>query len=349
MLFKGKLIDRNIFKKFLLMFVLIYVVFIMLYIIGFTIDNMGKLYLLVKDNIFTLFIFYKYNIIMAVFYIFPFAIIFSVLIMYLFFYMKRENISIFIMGYKCIPFKRVGLIILIILGIAVFAYYDFVFTDALVKDRKLMIKFKQNQKYFYPILKVDYEGTARYFIIGKLYNLRSNTVEDIYFYDLNKRIEIFAKKSYIFKNLLIFTNVKILHVGRSKLKKSLVLYIGSIKNRFSKVFATIEGLNTISLLMLFKVTGNKIFLFELFKRISYIINGIFVAYILISSFAIIITKVEFLQYLTSFIFLTILFISMYFFIFLLAKNLYNLYIGIIVWVWSLLVFSIINKKLIVGN
>lgn len=318
----------------------------MLYIIGFTIDNLGKLYLIAKDKMSTLFTLYRYNVIMAIFYIFPFAIIFSLILLYLFFYLRRENISIFITGYQCIPFKKIGLIILIILGIAAFIYYDFIFTDTLVKDKRLMVKFKQNQRYFYPILKIEGKNNAHYFIIGRIYNLRDNTVEDTYFYNLGKKVEIFAKKCYIFKNQLLFKNVKLLLGQKSKLRETLVLYVDNIKGKFSKVFSPIEGLNTSSLLTLFNVTGNKVFLFELFKRISYIINGIFVAFILINSFATIITKVEFLQYITYFILLTILFISMYFFIFLLAKNLYNLYIGMILWLWSLLIFSIINKRLV---
>ncbi len=349
MTYNVKLIDRNILKKFLLIFLFIYIVFIMLYVIGFTIDNLGRLYLIAKDNITNLITLYQHNAVMSVFYIFPFAIIFSLILLYLFFYLRRENVSIFITGYQCVPFKKMVYITLIILAMAIFVYYDFIFTDALVKDKRLMVRFKQNQKYFYPILKIESKDNSRYFIIGKVYNLRDNTVEDIYFYNIQKKIEVFAKKCYIFKDILLFKNVKLLLGQKSKLRKTLVLRIDNIRDKFSKVFSTIEGLNMVSLLTLFNVTGNKVFLFELFKRISYIINGVFVAFILIKGFAVIITKVEFLKYITYFILLTILFISIYFFIFLLAKNLYNLYIGIILWLWSLLIFSIINKRLMIED
>lgn len=344
-----KSIDKNLLKKFVIIFISIYIVFILLYIIGFTIDNMGKLYTLAKDKMSTVIAYYKYNIIMAIFYIFPFTLIFSTILLYLFFYLKRENISIFITGYRCVPFKKMLIVIIIILGITAYGYYDFIFTNNHIKDKKLLVKFYQNQKYRFPLLKISYKNNFVYLIIGKVYNMQNSSVEDIYFYNLIKKIEIFAKKSYIYKNLLIFKNVKILINQKSKLKKSLILYIENIKNRFSKVFSTIDGLNSASLLTFFKITGNKVFLFELFRRISYILNGIFISLLLISSFSTVITKTEFFSYITNLILLTIAFISIYFFIFLLAKNLYNIYLGVILWVWELLILAIISRKLILNE
>ncbi|MFN7181463.1 MAG: LptF/LptG family permease [Planctomycetota bacterium] len=342
---KIKLIDRNLLKKFLLILFLIHLLFVALYIIGYTIDNLGRFYELSKKKGLILQL-YKYNVLMALFYIFPFAAFVSLVVFYLYFYLEKENISIVAIGYKCNSFKKYAFLTLLLSALSMFFYYDFVFTRMNVEDRKLSIMVKQSYKYYNPVLTIDYKNNNSYYIVGKVFNFKNNTIDNVYFYIVKKNVEIFSTKGIFSKNNLIFKEVKLFKNSRAINKKKIIFYIPNISKEIPKIFVTIDGLKMGTVIGLYRITKNKVFLFELFKRITYILNGIFIAINLLIVFNNIIMFVELVKYLTFFVFFSIVFISLYFFIFLLAKNLYNIYIGIILWLWSLLIFYLLNRRLV---
>ncbi len=338
------LIDRNLFKKFLVIFFSTYLIFIALYIIGFTIDNLDNFYANAKNKS-VIPQLYKYNILIAVFYVFPFTVIFSLVLLYLLFYLRRENISIFTIGYRCNIFKKCVLLTLLILAGSIFLYYDIVFTTIHTKNKKLSIKINQSNKHYNSILTINKNNNTLY-IFSKVFNIKNKTMDNVYFYNIVKNFEIFARKATILKNNIIFKKVKLFKGFRWVNKNKLILFFPDIQKELTRIFTTIEGLNAKTLINFYKITKNRIFLFELFRRITYILNGTFIAIILIYTFSNIIVKMELLKYLSYFILFTIFFVSLYFLIFLLAKNLHSIHIGIILWLWNMIIFYIANNKLI---
>jgi hypothetical protein len=207
------------------------------------------------------------------------------------------------------------------------------------------VKLKQNSRYSNSIVEIQ-NMKGKLYILSKVFDIKNNRLEDIYCYRVNDNFELFAKRGYLLTNLLIIRKAKIRKQSELVSRDRFVLKIVGLKKVFREVFMTIESLSIKTLISYFISSSNKVFLFEIFRRTTYVLNGWFVGLLLLTSFVKIVYKVNFYKFVTFFILSFIAFISIYFFIFLLSKNLFNVFVGIILWLWSYVVFIGVNKKVL---